>query len=139
MVKAVEEDKKNSNIIVDDIFNWFNIRKNREEFLYKKLINFIKNFIIENPSSSYKPPTEVEEIYDLFVLCLKLGYVDLSNTAQKIAHGVFFELANQTRKLRLGEERWNPLVNIVQFEEETKKDVKYNPLFGNFKEAKKSN
>ena len=65
---------------------------------------------------------------------IKLAVVDLDKTAKTVAKLVFIEFANAIRKLKLGEERWNPNVKETKYYEDY--GLEYNPLFPNISKFK---
>jgi len=136
--KAIAEGDKNAQFIVDDLMTWMEI--NNDKYFNDRafFLDLVKTFVAEYPTDYvYEPPNGFEQLYDLFVLCIELGVIDLSNTAGYLSNEVFRVIANGIRSGKLGEERWNPNVETVKHDQEnTPEDATYNPLFFEVKNIK---
>lgn len=130
LVPLIEKDNKTVDLLEEDLMNWLKISgssaRQEARITIRTLINkYVKN----HPSNSkYTPPNGLEKLHEIFTLCIALGVVDLSEMAKNIAQGIFFALANKIRTLKLGEEKWNPNVKDIKYNEETPKDASYNPI-----------
>jgi hypothetical protein len=117
--KFVEEDTTNNTYtIVTRLLNWFEIKDSTPEarvILHDLISDHVKEF----PSDFVtETSSTLENFFELFTLCIELGFIDLSETAGYISDKVFVAFAKAIRDQKLGKERWDP----------TLKD-KYDPLF----------
>jgi hypothetical protein len=132
LVKLIELDPKNANAMVDDLMDWMEINDTAHSEDRGFYLEIIKTYVKTYPSDfEYEPPNGFEQFYELFVLCIELGVIDISNTAGFLQNEVFLALSKSIRDLKLGDERWNPKIG---FEE---KGAKYDPLLVNSENIKK--
>jgi len=132
LVKLIELDPKNANAMVDDLMDWMEINNTAHSDHRGFYLGYINAYVKTHPSDfEYEPPNGFEQFYELFVLCIELGVIDISNTAGFLQNEVFLALSKSIRDLKLGDERWNPKIG---FEE---KGAKYDPLFVNSENIKK--
>ncbi|WP_442264911.1 HNH endonuclease [Tenacibaculum sp. ZS6-P6] len=128
LVKAIENEnkKKNTEVIINDLFNWLNVRKPREEETYNLLYKYIQDFAINYPSEIFKPEKVYEEFFKLMQDCISLGVIGINDIAKYLSEEVFNALATEIKKLKLEEVKWNP--------ESKDKEGKsnYNPIFKDF-------
>ncbi len=110
LVKAIESEnkKENTEIIISDFFNWLNIRESREEETYNLLYKYIQDFAIDYPSEVFQPEKVYEEFFKLIQDCISLGVIGINDIAKYLSEEVFNALAQQIRKLKLEENKWNP-------------------------------
>ena len=131
LVIKINEDKTAVKAIVDDTIKWLKIASHSERSNFRIVLTImIQNHVRHFPKDFvYEPPKAYEEFYEMLQVCVKIGFLDISETAGLISKEVFSALANTIRKLKFGEERWNP--NIGKDNDEKSKensDKKYNPL-----------
>ena len=134
LVKAVRKDSKNAKLIVDRLINFLEINTSRYDGYRVNFLWRVNNFV-----DTYPRDEDVlgnSELFKIFQQCLRLGLIDISNTAETLAKEVFFAIAEEIRDLQLGEAFWNPDVATIKYEEKTSDDAKYTPLLGSFKTLK---
>ena len=139
LIKAIEEKKEISHDYVVEMLDWLGIEpesKYRDwgDILRQNIYAYVEAY----PSAEkFKPPNELEQVFSIFQLCIKLGIIDISNMSGFISQEIFFALANTIRTAKLSEAQWNPYVfsrpNDPNIEPGS---AKYNPLFNDFSEMK---
>ncbi|CAM1358276.1 hypothetical protein TPENAI_10081 [Tenacibaculum litopenaei] len=126
LVKAIEQDPKNMEVILKDYLSWIGTSRAKDETAYLHLKGLIGDFVTEFPSEVFEAPKVYEEFVRLLQQCLILGVEGVSDIAKFLADEVFLALAKEIRKLKLAEKRWNP------DSKDKKNKPDYSPLFSDF-------
>jgi len=139
LVEAIERNPNNIEVLEKSLMSFLEINSPKErEKVSSTIRNLIHNHVTKNPSSSYRVPNGFEKLSRLFSLCIELSVIDINNLSRDLAQGLFHELAHQIRKLKLGEEKWNPNVATKKYFEGTSEKAKYTPLLFDLSKLKLS-
>jgi hypothetical protein len=123
IIASLEKNKDLAKDYVVQFLEWVGVPKGEryttfQTTLLSMTLSFVKNY------QSYQPTAQVQELFAFFTLLLELGFIDLSESAQDFAEGVFDQFAKAIRAQKLGEPYWNPNY-----------DGGYTPLFNSLKET----
>lgn len=131
LVKAIEQDPKNMEVILKDYLSWTGTSRAKDETAYLHLKGLIGDFVTEFPSEVFEAPKGYEEFVRLLQQCLILGVEGVSDIAKFLADEVFIALANEIKKIQLPENKWNPN------SKDKKGNPNYDPLFSDFSSFEK--
>ncbi|WP_397364148.1 hypothetical protein [Olleya sp. R77988] len=134
LVRSIEKDTSNKVVknYVSDILDWMEIpSSDKRTVLTGILLSNIESYVKKYPSTyEYTPPNGFEEAFKFFQMCLELGVMDISETADYVSEKIILALANTIRGLELGEEKWNPNVANTDYGKEN--NLEYDPLLVDF-------
>ncbi|WP_420571856.1 hypothetical protein [Kordia sp.] len=123
-------DKSIAKDIIHDLAEWMDINKQQYDFDRNDISILLEEHLRKYVAfKNYTPPNALELMHQVFLMCIRLGVVDLSNTTGYISDQVFGAVANYIREFKLGQETWNPNIATLQYKDIPYTNTKYDPLF----------